>query len=75
MELGVHINIEKEIERLDKKLKEILTFKENLQKKINDPNRHKAPEKLRKEQDEQMEKFLKEESIIVDAINRIKALK
>jgi hypothetical protein len=43
---------------LGKKLAEINGFKENVLKKINDPNRHKAPEKLRLEQDKQMEGFL-----------------
>jgi valyl-tRNA synthetase len=57
LELGAHINIDKELERLDKKISELDTFKENLLKKINDPNRNKAPEKLRKEQDEQLAKF------------------
>lgn len=57
LELGAHINIEKELSRLDKKLDELMGFKENLMKKINDPNRHKAPEKLRKDQDEQLIKF------------------
>ena len=75
LELGAHINIEKELERLEKKSNELRTFKENLQKKINDPNRNKAPEKLRKEQDEQMNKFLQEETILQEAVARIKALK
>ena len=57
LELGAHINVEKELSRLDKKLDELMGFKENLLKKINDPNRHKAPEKLRKDQDEQLIKF------------------
>ena len=51
LELGTHINFDKEIERLSKKLTELAGFKENLLKAINDPNRHKAPEKLRIEQD------------------------
>jgi valyl-tRNA synthetase len=65
LELGSHINVQKELERLGKKLAEISTFKENLLKQINDPNRHKQPEKLRLEQDEKMSKFLKEEAIIL----------
>jgi len=44
-------------------------------KKINDPNRIKVPEKLRQSQDEQMEKFLKEEKILLEAVEKIKALK
>lgn len=47
LELGTHINFDKEMERLSKKLAEINGFKDNVLKKINDPNRHKAPEKLR----------------------------
>ena len=43
LELGAHINIDKELERLNKKLAEVETFKQNVLKKINDPNRHKAP--------------------------------
>lgn len=74
LELGSHINIDKELERLSKKLSELTTFKENLLKKINDPNRNKVPEKLRKEQDEQLLKFEAEENIILEATARIKAL-
>lgn len=66
LELGAHINIEKELSRLDKKMEELSGFKENLMKKINDPNRNKAPEKLRKEQDEQLNKFEKEEAVLQD---------
>lgn len=75
LELGAHINIEKELSRLDKKMEELSGFKENLMKKINDPNRNKAPEKLRKEQDEQLNKFEKEEAVLQEALVRIKALK
>ncbi len=47
LELGAHINFEKEIERLNKKLGELTGFKQNLLKAINDPNRHKMPEAKR----------------------------
>ena len=56
-------------------MEELSGFKENLMKKINDPNRNKAPEKLRKEQDEQLNKFEKEEAVLQEALVRIKALK
>jgi valyl-tRNA synthetase len=74
LDLGTHINFEKELERLTKKLAEVEGFKENVLKSINDPNRHKAPEKLRQEQDKKLENFLKEEAIINEAIAKIKAL-
>lgn len=45
------------MERLNKKLGEMQKFKENLQKKIDAPNRDKMPEKVRLEQEEQMVKF------------------
>jgi hypothetical protein len=36
---------------LNKKLEELTKFKENLEKKIKDPNRNKKPEKVRQEED------------------------
>lgn len=75
LELGAHINIDNELERLQKKLDELDTFKQNLLKKINDPNRHKAPEKLRNEQDEQLAKYQAEQTLLIEACTRIKALK
>lgn len=72
LELGSHINFDKELERLNKKLTELTGFKNNLLEKINDPNRHKIPEKLRTEQDQKLEGFLKEEAIIQEAIQKIK---
>jgi valyl-tRNA synthetase len=57
LELGSHINVDKEIERLTKKLNEQLGFIENLLKKINDKNRDKIPEKLKIEQNQQLEGY------------------
>ena len=42
--------------------------------KIKDKNREKIPEKVRREQDEQMEKFLAEEQIIIEGIQKIEKL-
>ena len=42
--------------------------------KIKDKNREKMPEKVRREQDEQMEKFLAEEQIIIEGIQKIEKL-
>lgn len=47
LELAAHIDVKKELERLNKKLDEINKFKENLQVKLNDKNRDKIPEKVR----------------------------
>ena len=47
LELGAHINFEKELERLNKRLTELTNFKANVLKSINDPNRHKKPEKVK----------------------------
>lgn len=43
-------------------------------KKINAPNRDKIPEKVKKEQEEQLVKFNAEESNLVDGIAKIKEL-
>ena len=74
LELGSHIDFAKEIERLGKKLTQLEEFKANLQKKFDDPNRNKIPEKLKLEQEKQMENFLKEEAILQEALGKIKAL-
>jgi hypothetical protein len=59
---------------LNKKIEEILKFKNNLELKMKDPNRDKMPEKVRLEQDEQMAKFNAEESTLLDGIAKIKQL-
>lgn len=43
LELGTHIDANKELARLNKKLEEIAKFKANLEVKINDKNRDKMP--------------------------------
>lgn len=43
LELAAHIDVKKELERLNKKLEEIKKFKDNLQVKMNDKNRDKIP--------------------------------
>ena len=74
LELGTHIDANKELARLNKKLEEINKFKTALQVKISDKNRDKMPEKVRKEQDEQMNKFITEENALLEAIEKIKQL-
>lgn len=51
-----------------------MKLKEGLQKKLDDKNREKIPEKVRIEQDEQMEKYNTEESNLQDGLVRIKQL-
>lgn len=51
-----------------------MKLKEGLQKKLDDKNRDKIPEKVRIEQDEQMEKYNTEESNLQDGLVRIKQL-
>lgn len=60
LELGIHVDVIKEIERLNKNLEEKRKFKEKLEAKINAPNREKMPEKVRNEQNQQMQKFIAE---------------
>ena len=55
LNLGPHINVESELQRLNKKLNEKRKFIEDLDKKINDKNRGKIPQALREKQDKQME--------------------
>jgi valyl-tRNA synthetase len=43
LELGKYVDVNKEIERLNKKLAEIREFKERLETKMKDKNRDKMP--------------------------------
>lgn len=74
LEISSHIDINKEIARVNKKLGEIAKFKENLQKKLDAKNRDKIPEKVRLEQEEQMVKFNTEEANLLDGLEKIKKI-
>ncbi len=47
LDLGSHIDFKKETERLNKKLNELLAFKEKLQIKMDGKNRDKIPQKVK----------------------------
>ncbi len=49
-------------------------MKANLQVKLEDKNRDKVPEAIKQRDDAQWQKFLEEEKIVLDAIDKIKAI-
>ena len=71
LELASHIDVKKELARLQKKLDELNKLKHHLQVKIDDKNRDKIPEKVRNDQDNSMVKFIDEEKIIQNAMKKI----
>lgn len=60
LELASHIDVKKELERLNKKLEEVNKLKANLEVKLNDKNRDKVPEAVRQKEDAQWQKFLED---------------